>query len=213
MACVTFREPVSATVGKRMVFTGPAYVKDHLPQVAQHTAYIGEKHPALEKTGDLRYLWRPASNRSLPAKYKPEYVGEIGWGIPEYDFINKTRLQTGFHIKYEEFSQAAIDKLSHRYQSPWQPNPSIMDAEGSSSRGFIAWHMGDYEDTSQRNSKPAVLLQQSKAALPIGSRPPKLPKLPKKEEVRIIMEREMATHSATLAWRIPWTFLSHPGKA
>ena len=72
---------------------------DHLPQVAQHTAYIGEKCPALEKTGDLRYLWRPASNRSLPAKYKPEYVGEIGWGIPEYDFINKTRLQTGFHIK------------------------------------------------------------------------------------------------------------------
>ncbi|XP_027423049.1 protein SPMIP2 [Bos indicus] len=182
MACVTFREPVSATVGKRMVFTGPAYVKDHLPQVAQHTAYIGEKRPALEKTGDLRYLWRPASNRSLPAKYKPEYVGEIGWGIPEYDFINKTRLQTGFHIKYEEFSQAAIDKLSHRYQSPWQPNPSIMDAEGSSSRGFIAWHMGDYEDTSQRNSKQAVLLRQSKAALPIGSRPPKLPKLPKKEE-------------------------------
>ena len=84
-----------------------------------------------------------------------------------------------------------------------------MDAEGSSSRGFIAWHMGDYEDTSQRNSKPAVLLQQSKAALPIGSRPPKLPKLPKKEEVWIIMEREMATHSATLAWRIPW--IEEPG--
>ena len=80
-----------------------------------------------------------------------------------------------------------------------------MDAEGSSSRGFIAWHMGDYEDTSQRNSKRAVLLRQSKAALPIGSRqpkPPKLPKLPKKEEVRILMEREMATHSSTLAWRM-----------
>ena len=84
-----------------------------------------------------------------------------------------------------------------------------MDVEGSSSRGFIAWHMGDYEDTSQRNSKRAVLLRQSKAALPIGSRPPKLPKLPKKEEVWIIMEREMATHSATLAWRIPW--IEEPG--
>ncbi|XP_070145448.1 protein SPMIP2 [Ovis canadensis] len=91
--------------------------------------------------------------------------------------------------RYGELSQAATDKLSHRYQCPWQPNPSIMDTEGSSSRGFIAWHMGDYEDTSQRNSKRAVLLRQSKAALPIGSRPPKppkppkLPKLPKKEEV------------------------------
>ncbi|XP_040107213.1 uncharacterized protein C4orf45 homolog [Oryx dammah] len=200
MACVTFREPVSATVGKRMVFTGPDYVKDYLPQVAQHTAYIGEKHPALEKTGDLRYLWRPASNRSLPAKYKPEYVGEIGWGIPEYDFINKTRLQTGFHIKYGEFSQAAIDKLSHRYQSPWQPNPSIMDVEGSSSRGFIAWHMGDYEDTSQRNSKRAILLRQSKAALPIGSRPPnppKLPKLPKKEEDDIKATGAEAVHAGS----------------
>eukprot|EP00069_Balaena_mysticetus_P016319 bmy_09661T0 len=93
--------------------------QDHLPEVAEHTSYIGEKRPALEKTGDLRYLRRPASKRSLPAKYKPEYVGEIGWGIPAYDFINKTRLQTGFHVKYEEFSQAAVEKLSHRYQNPW----------------------------------------------------------------------------------------------
>ncbi|KAM9086576.1 protein SPMIP2 [Megaptera novaeangliae] len=184
MACVSFREPVSTTVGKRMVFTGPDYVKDHLPEVAQHTSYIGEKRPALEKTGDLRYLRRPASKRSLPAKYKPEYVGEIGWGIPAYDFINKRRLQTGFHVKYEEFSQAAVEKLSHRYQNPWQPNPSIMDAEGSFSRGFIAWHMGDYEDTNQRNSKRAILLRQSQAALPRVSRPPKLPKLPKEQEVQ-----------------------------
>ncbi|XP_057582949.1 uncharacterized protein C4orf45 homolog [Hippopotamus amphibius kiboko] len=183
MACVSSREPVSATVGKRMVFTGPDYVKDHLPQVAQHTSYVGEKRPALEKTGDLGYLWRPASIGSVPAKYKSAYVGEIGWGTPVYDFINKTRLQTGFHIKYEELSQAAIEKLSHRYQNPWQPNPAIMNAEGSFSRGFIAWHMGDYEDTNQRNSKRAVVLRQSKAALPIVSRPPKLPKLPKKEEV------------------------------
>ncbi|XP_054941768.1 protein SPMIP2 [Physeter macrocephalus] len=226
------------------MLTGPDYVKDHLPKVAQHTSYIGEKRPALEKTGDLRYLQRPASKRSLPAKYKPEYVGEIGWGIPVYEFINKTRLQTGFHVKtmrttseahitdrhslccvqshsvknsgfgrrsistdswghchstchqapqpqpnvgfllvaYEEFSQAAVEKRGHRYQNPWQPNPSIMDAEDSFSRGFIAWHMGDYEDTNQRNSKRAILLRQSQAALPRVSRPPKLPKLPKEQE-------------------------------
>uniref|UniRef100_A0A8D1RII7 Uncharacterized protein n=3 Tax=Sus scrofa TaxID=9823 RepID=A0A8D1RII7_PIG len=184
MACVSSQDPVSTTVGKRMIFTGPDYVKDHLPKVAQHTSYIGEKRPELEKTGDLRYLWRPASNRSLPAKYKPEYVGEVGWGIPVYDFINRTRLQNGFHIKYEELSQAAIEKLSHRYQNPWQPNPSIMDAEGSFSRGSVAWHMGDYENTDQRNSKRAVLLRQSKSALPRAYRPPKLPKLPEKEKRR-----------------------------
>uniref|UniRef100_A0A8C9B4A7 Sperm microtubule inner protein 2 n=1 Tax=Phocoena sinus TaxID=42100 RepID=A0A8C9B4A7_PHOSS len=180
------------------MLTGPDYVKDHLPKVAQHTSYIGEKRPALEKTGDLRYLQRPASKRSLPAKYKPEYVGEIGWGIPVYDFINRTRLQTGFRVKYEEFSQAAVEKLSHRYQNPWQPNPSVMDAEGSFSRGFIAWHMGDYEDTNQRNSKRAVLLRQSQVALPRVSRPPKLSKLPKEQEVQSFAFRNHRTSQAVL---------------
>uniref|UniRef100_A0A671F025 Sperm microtubule inner protein 2 n=1 Tax=Rhinolophus ferrumequinum TaxID=59479 RepID=A0A671F025_RHIFE len=182
MACVTHPEPIPPLVGKRMIFTGPDYKKDHLPKVHLHTYYVGEKRPALEKTGDLRYLWRPASNRSLPAKYKHEYVGEIGWGIREYDFLNKTRLESGFHIKCKEINQAAIDELSHRYQNPWQPKPCIMDMLGRFSRGSIAWHMGDYEDINQRNSKAAALIRQNKAALPGASRPPKLP--PKKEEKR-----------------------------
>ncbi|KAB0370311.1 hypothetical protein FD755_018273 [Muntiacus reevesi] len=105
---MTIAKPLSPKSGLPLSWRSPDYVKDHLPQVAQHTAYIGEKCPALEKTGDLRYLWRPALNRSLPAKYKPEYVGEIGWGIPEYDFINKTRLQTGFHIKREGSEKACL---------------------------------------------------------------------------------------------------------
>lgn len=82
-----------------LYFSGPDYKKDYLPKIYQHMAYVGEKRPALEKTGDLRYLWRPASNRSFPMKYRHEYAGEIGWGIPEHNFINKTRLETGFHIK------------------------------------------------------------------------------------------------------------------
>lgn len=56
-----------------------------------------------------------------------------------------------------------------------------MDMLGRFSRGSIAWHMGDYEDTDRRNSKVAALIRQNKAALPGASRPPKLP--PKKEEV------------------------------
>ncbi|XP_015448763.2 uncharacterized protein C4orf45 homolog [Pteropus alecto] len=167
-----------------LYFSGPDYKKDYLPKIYQHVAYVGEKRPALEKAGDLRYLWRPASNRSFPMKYRHEYAGEIGWGIPEHNFINKTRLETGFHIKYEELSQAAVDKLSHRYQNPWQPRPPIMDMLGRFSRGSIAWHMGDYETISERNSKGSVLVRQSKAsAVPGVSTPPKLPKLPKKQEV------------------------------
>ncbi|CAH6899186.1 Gm17359 [Phodopus roborovskii] len=96
----------------------PDYIKDHLPKVHQHTAYVGEKRPALEKTGDLRYLWRSAPNRSLPAKYKHQYVGGIGWGIPEYICINRSRLESGFQNQLGELSLHAIDKLTHRYQNP-----------------------------------------------------------------------------------------------
>jgi hypothetical protein len=80
-------------------FPGPDYIKDHLPKIHQHTWYIGEKRPVLEKTGDLRYLWRPASHASLPARYKNEYVGEVGWGMQEYSFFNTSRLHSGFGTK------------------------------------------------------------------------------------------------------------------
>ncbi|KAM5255815.1 protein SPMIP2 [Ctenodactylus gundi] len=182
MASVFYREPLSASVGKRMVVTGPDYKKDHLPKVHQHTSYIGEKRPALEKTGDLRYLWRPAPGASLPARYKHEHVGEVGWGIPECNFINRSRLESGFHIKNGELSLDAIDKLTHRYQNPWQPKPYVLDKQGKS-RAFLAWHMGDHEDSDQRNSKWAVLVRESKSLSSRASEPPKLPKLPTKREV------------------------------
>ncbi|XP_059121494.1 uncharacterized protein C4orf45 homolog [Peromyscus eremicus] len=177
---VSYREPLSETVGKRMVVTGPDYIKDHLAKVHQHTTYIGEKRPALEKTGDLKYLWRSALNRSLPAKYKHEYVGEVGWGIPEYSFINRSRLESGFHIKAGELSRWQTDKLSHRYQNPWQPRPSVLDKQRGYSRGFLAWNMSDYEDSEQRHSKRALLVRESKSPRPVL--PIKLPKLPRKEE-------------------------------
>ncbi|XP_039732194.1 protein SPMIP2 [Pteropus medius] len=64
-----------------------------------------------------------------------------------------------------------------------QPRPPIMDMLGRFSRGSIAWHMGDYETISERNSKGSILVRQSKAsAVPGVSTPSKLPKLPKKQE-------------------------------
>ncbi|XP_012373352.1 uncharacterized protein C4orf45 homolog [Octodon degus] len=159
----------------------PDYKRDHLPKVQQHTSYIGEKSPESEKTGDLLYLWRPASDRSVPAKYKHEYVGEVGWGIPKYNFINKSRRASGFHIKYGELSLDAIDKLTHRFQNPWQPKPSILDQQGRYSRAFLAWHVGDHEDTHQRDSEGAALVRQSKSS-PRKAQPPRLPALATKEE-------------------------------
>nr|XP_003927980.2 uncharacterized protein C4orf45 homolog [Saimiri boliviensis boliviensis] len=180
MASVLYQKPISTTVGKQMIFTGPDYVKDYLPKVHQHTSYVGEQHPVLEKTGDLRYLWRPALNRSFPAKYKHEYVGEIGWGIPQYNFINRSRLESGFHIKYAELSQASLDAITHRYQNPWQPKPHVLDMQGKQSRASFAWHMSDFEDTDRRNSKWATLVRQSKSLMPRASEPSKLPEATKK---------------------------------
>ncbi|EPQ04149.1 Hypothetical protein D623_10031354 [Myotis brandtii] len=64
-----------------------------------------------------------------------------------------------------------------------QPKPSTMDVLGKFSRGQIAWNMGDYENTDQRNSRGATLVRQAKETLPVAFRPPKLPMPPKKEEV------------------------------
>ncbi|XP_053453879.1 uncharacterized protein C4orf45 homolog [Nycticebus coucang] len=160
------------------VNSGPDYIKEHLPKIHPHTSYIGENRPVLEKTGNLQYLWRPAPHRSMPARYKHEYVGGIGWGVQKYNFINKSRLESGFHIKDGELNQAAIDKLSHRYQNPWQPKPHVLDMQGKYSRAFMAWHMGDYEDTDQRNSKWAMLVKENNSLTGRPSKSPLLPKLP-----------------------------------
>ncbi|XP_045853371.1 uncharacterized protein C4orf45 homolog [Meles meles] len=66
-----------------------------------------------------------------------------------------------------------------------QPKPDIMDMQGKYSRGSIAWHMGDYENINERNSRRSVLVRQSTTALPRASRSPKLPKVPRKEEERV----------------------------
>ncbi|KAM7141618.1 protein SPMIP2 [Molossus nigricans] len=252
MASVAYREPISATVGKRMILTGPDYKKDHLPHIQQHTSYVGEKPRAWEQTGDVGYLWRPASHGSLPARHRHAYVGEVGWGIPECDFINKTRRESGFHIQVALSHHSARQPCSlnpsgiecepydlspnswHTQKLVWfdtsfstsrtdswqqepfgvcysaqeddmfdsdcrapvtgspagahkdnrQPKPCIMDMLGRFSRGRIAWNMGDYENISERNSTGATLVRQNKTALPGASRPPKLPKPPKKEKVR-----------------------------
>ncbi|ERE90436.1 hypothetical protein H671_1g1670 [Cricetulus griseus] len=111
--------------------SGPDYIKDHSLKVHQHTAYIGEKRPVREKTGDLRYLCRSAPNRSLPAKYKHQYVCGIGWGIPEFACINKSRWKSGFQAKLEDVAVLAIGKISHRYQNPC--SPTLFDTQQGSS--------------------------------------------------------------------------------
>ncbi|ELK38661.1 hypothetical protein MDA_GLEAN10004992, partial [Myotis davidii] len=121
---------------------GPDYKKDYLPRVQQHTSYVGQLPPTLERSGDVGYLWRPASCGGLPAQYKQAYVGAIGWGIPECDFINKTRRESGFHIKNKEQRRAVLDAISHRYQNPWIVEYAFSSVESScvSSEAFSCWN-------------------------------------------------------------------------
>ncbi|XP_078402508.1 uncharacterized protein LOC144683383 [Cetorhinus maximus] len=41
-------------------------------------------------------------------------------------------------FKQGEFRQQAEDKLTHRYQNPWQPPPTVLDQQRLR-RAFLAW--------------------------------------------------------------------------
>ncbi|XP_007496236.1 uncharacterized protein C4orf45 homolog [Monodelphis domestica] len=159
---LSYRDPISSSVGRRMIFTGPEAKKDYKPKIPLYTKYIGEKSPVLETTTELDYLWRPAPNKNFIAREKHFYVGEIGWGIPALSYTNDSRLQTGWNKKQGEFHKAAEDLLSHRYQNPWYPNPQILDLQGAS-RSYLAWNIGDHENISERHSKWANIVRNLKS--------------------------------------------------
>ncbi|XP_044537623.1 uncharacterized protein C4orf45 homolog [Gracilinanus agilis] len=159
---LSYRDPISSTVGRRMIFTGPDAKKDYKPKMPLHTKYVGEKRPVLEATTDLDYLWRPAPNKNFIAREKHFYVGEIGWGIPALSYTNDSRLQTGWNIKQGEFKKAAEHQVTHRYQNPWYPNPRILDLQAAS-RSNLAWNIGDHENISERHSKWAKIVRNLKS--------------------------------------------------
>lgn len=138
----------------------------------------------------------------------PEASQDTGWGLRALAFPSSRARSHHNHSRRRQISTiwkpVALFLTIFRFENQpicsyfRQPNPSVMDAEGSFSRGFIAWHMGDYEDTNQRNSKRAVLLRQSQVALPRVSRPPKLSKLPKEQEVQSFTFRNHRTSQAVL---------------
>ncbi|XP_074085151.1 protein SPMIP2 [Macrotis lagotis] len=172
---LSHRKPFA--VGKRMIFTGPDAVKDYKAKLPDNTRYIGEKRPVLEATSELDYLWRPAPNRSFTAREKHSYVGEIGWGIPQFNFINQSRLETGVHLKQGEFRKFMEDTITHRYQNPWQPRPKLLDLQGNCSRAGLAWHLGDYENINERHSRWATAVRSMKGNSMSFSSCPKLPQV------------------------------------
>ncbi|CAM5149455.1 unnamed protein product, partial [Natator depressus] len=60
-----------------------------------------------------------------------------------------------------EFRQAAEDEITHRYQNPWQPPPSILDLQGCNTRGRLAWNCTDYDNFYHAKSKWAAMTRDS----------------------------------------------------
>ncbi|XP_062901096.1 protein SPMIP2 isoform X1 [Mobula hypostoma] len=121
-----------------VVFTGPDASRDYRSKLPDFPHYIGEnRHISAESTGDLNYLYRSARYDSYQ-KRKDCYVGEIGWGLCFGPKLNRSNLLSGMQIKLGEFRERAEDKVTHRYQNPWQPPPAVLN-HLRDGRAFLAW--------------------------------------------------------------------------
>uniref|UniRef100_U3J7C5 Sperm microtubule inner protein 2 n=1 Tax=Anas platyrhynchos platyrhynchos TaxID=8840 RepID=U3J7C5_ANAPP len=166
-----------ALMEARMVFSGPDAIRDHRTRRAEHTHYIGETSPAIEGTSDANYLWRPASCSRAPPR-RSDCPGEIGWGVRELSHFARKNLQSGAQIKRGLIWQAAEDQATHRYQSPWQPAPYILEQQGHGARARLAWDLGRYEGYLHPRSKWAAVIQ--------AAQPPALPKSKGREKIMLI---------------------------
>ncbi|XP_065490959.1 protein SPMIP2 [Caloenas nicobarica] len=154
-----------ALVEARMVFSGPDGIRDHRTRKPEHTHYIGATSPPIEGTSDVNYLWRPASCPSHMSPRRSSYAGDIGWGVREFSRFTRRHLQSEAHIKRGELRQAAEDGATHRYQSPWQPPPYILDQQGHNARARLAWNLGRQAGWSHPHNKQAVMAQASQVPL------------------------------------------------
>ncbi|XP_053556811.1 uncharacterized protein C4orf45 homolog [Bombina bombina] len=146
--------------GKRMLYTGPDYVRDYRTKLPDFTMYIGETMPSPESTSDVKYLCRAAPGTPHPL-YKNLYVGGIGWGVSQFSFLNRRQLLSNHQIKLGEFRKSCEDKRTHIYQSPWSPPPHILDAQGFGARASLAWTLDKYDGYGYGKGYWASRLDQS----------------------------------------------------
>ncbi|KFV82478.1 Uncharacterized protein C4orf45, partial [Struthio camelus australis] len=124
---------------------GPDGIGDYRTRKPEDTHYIGATSPAIEGTSDAYYLWRPAPRTSQASHRRPSLTGEIGWGVRELSQFSRQNLQSGMQIRKGPFRQAAEDKITHRYQNPWQPAPSVLEQQGHNARARLAWNLTSYD--------------------------------------------------------------------
>ncbi|KFQ26262.1 Uncharacterized protein C4orf45, partial [Merops nubicus] len=120
---------------------GPDAVRDYQTRKPEHIPCIGVATPSAEGTSDANASWCLAAPPSHVSPRRPHYAGEIGWGVWELSHFTRKHLRGGAQIKRGPIRQAAEDKATHWYQSPWQPAPYMLDQQGHNARARLAWDL------------------------------------------------------------------------
>ncbi|KAK1804334.1 hypothetical protein P4O66_020355, partial [Electrophorus voltai] len=142
--------------GRRILFTGPDGIGDYRARRSDFPRNIGIGPLSPEATGDLNYLYRAAPHTPPPLP-KHGYTGGVGWGVGYGFALNSGNLLSNRQIKLAEFRSALEDRITHRYQYPWQAPPSFLDRQQAGARGRLAWNLSDYDTYSQDNNKAFLL--------------------------------------------------------
>ncbi|XP_060103302.1 protein SPMIP2 [Heteronotia binoei] len=134
--CLSSGDPPEARdTGKRIIFTGPDGTGDYRSWLPAHTIYVGAKSSPKEGTSEAMYLWRPAPDNP-PAWLKRQCtVGEIGWRVVEFGYLNRRRIPISKPIMTEIFPSPEEFEMIQRYTNPgWKkypaPCPQVLGWEG-----------------------------------------------------------------------------------
>ncbi|XP_077156111.1 LOW QUALITY PROTEIN: protein SPMIP2 [Paroedura picta] len=117
--------PVAEDTGKRIIYTGPDGTGDYRSWLPAHTTYVGATSSPKEGTSEAKYLWRPASHNP-PAWLKRHcVVGEIGWGVVDFGYLNRRSIPSSKPIMAEIFPPAEEFEMIQRYTDPgWKRYPA-----------------------------------------------------------------------------------------
>ncbi|XP_020358162.1 uncharacterized protein C4orf45 [Oncorhynchus kisutch] len=141
--------------GQRMLFTGPDGIGDYKARLIDFPRYIGVGPLSPEGTSDLNYLCRPAPCAPPPMP-KQCCIGGVGWGMEYHQLLNSRTLLSNMQIKRAEFRSALEDRVTHRYQNPWQAPPHFLDKQSVGARSKLAW-THKYDCYIQDNNKQFLL--------------------------------------------------------
>ncbi|KFU88342.1 Uncharacterized protein C4orf45, partial [Chaetura pelagica] len=136
---------------------GPDIIGAYRTRKPEHNPYIGMIPPAIEGSSDANYRWHPASHPSYISSHRPQYPGEIGWGVRVLSHFTRKHLQSREQIKLRKTLFAVEDQATHWYQGAWQLACSVLEQQGHNARARLAWDQGTQEVCLHPHSKQAAI--------------------------------------------------------